>query len=294
MTKERFLLVDGNFLMFQSFYASLNSRGPLMQDSHGRSTNGVHVFLMTLKKVIDYVNPHYLFIAFDAFGKTKRHELYDEYKAGRTKAPEEIFDQFRYIKQILTSFNIRWFEQVGDEADDLIATLSQIDGPAKFIYSKDQDLLQLVNEETNVIYKTKAGDFDLYSLDNFEYFHQIKPHQIPDLKGLAGDSSDNIKGVAGIGPKGAINLINTYGSIESIYENIDKIKGATQKKLIDGKNDALFCKDLTKLNKCVNMDKQIDGYSIVKINVEKGLAELNNFDLAAAISKYKNLFKIIK
>ncbi|WP_308506967.1 5'-3' exonuclease [Mycoplasma zalophidermidis] len=283
---EKFLLIDGNFLLFQSFYASYHPSRSIMTDMNGKTTNGVHVFLMTLHKILEYINPQYLFIAFDAHGKTYRHDLYDDYKAGRTKAPEIIFEQFAIIKEILTSLNIKWFEQVGDEADDLIATLSKIKDVDKYIYSKDQDLLQLVCEDTSVIFKNKEGDFDLYTKDNFEQIHNIKPSQIPDLKGLAGDTSDNIKGVAGIGKVGALKLINTYGSIEEIYRNIDKIKGATKQKLINGQDDALFCKKLTILNTNVSMNTELSFYSCSKIDLNIGLEVMKKYSLNTAFSKW--------
>ncbi|TQC54003.1 5'-3' exonuclease [Mycoplasmopsis mucosicanis] len=286
MRKNTFLLIDGNFLMFQSFYASYAmSNGNMMNDYNGRSTNGVHVFLMTLSKIIDYVEPTHLFIAFDAFGKTKRHEKYDDYKAGRTKAPAEIFEQFKYIKEILSAFNIQWLEQVGDEADDLIATLAQNKDALNIIYSKDQDLLQLVNENTYVLFKDKYGEFDCYTDNNFESYFNLQPYQIPDFKGLAGDSSDNIKGVVGIGKIGAIKLINQYENIENIYKNIDEIKGATKQKLINGKDDAFFCKGLTILNTQVNMNTNLDDYLMSKINKKQGNAKLDEFGLQTAKRK---------
>ncbi|MCR8966271.1 5'-3' exonuclease [Mycoplasma zalophidermidis] len=288
---EKFLLIDGNFLLFQSFYASYHPSRTVMKDKNGNTTNGVHVFLMTLHKILEYINPEYLFIAFDAHGKTHRHDLYDDYKAGRTKAPEIIFQQFTIIKDILTNLNIKWFEQVGDEADDLIATLASIKNVNKYIYSKDQDLLQLINQNTNVIYKNKDGNFDLYTNDNFEQIHKIKPSQIPDLKGLAGDSSDNIKGVLGIGKIGALKLINTYGSIEGIYQNIEKIKGVTKQKLIDGKSDALFCKKLTILNTNVSMNTELSYYSCTQLNVNKGLEAMEKYSLNTAFSKWLSFLK---
>ncbi|QBF34351.1 5'-3' exonuclease [Mycoplasmopsis phocirhinis] len=290
MIKPKFLLIDGNFLLFQSFYASYAKYGASMQDNQGRSTNGVHVFFLTLHKILNYIQPQYLFIAFDAHGKTKRHLLYKDYKAGRTKAPEIIHEQFSYVKQILTAFNIKWFEQIGDEADDLIATLAQIDDVEKYIFSKDQDLLQLVDKDTSVIYKNNVNEFDLYTMSNFEYFHKIKPHQIPDLKGLAGDNSDNIKGVNGIGKIGAIKLIQQYGSLENIYQNINNIKGATKTKLELGYEDAKFAKSLTILNKNVEMNLDIAFYSVANVNIENGIKELQNFNLNSVIQKW-NEFK---
>ncbi|AIA29775.1 5'-3' exonuclease [Mycoplasmopsis californica] len=286
---KKFLLVDGNFLMFQSFYASYMPNIQLMTDSQGRSTNGVHVFMMTLHKLIKYINPDYLFIAFDAHGKTKRHEQYEDYKAGRSKAPTIIFEQFAIIKDILSSWNIKWFEQEGDEADDLIATLCKNSTANNYIYSKDQDLLQLVDANTEVIFKSKEGFFDTYNIYNFENYHGILPSQIPDYKGLAGDSSDNIKGVNGIGSIGAKKLINTFGSIENIYANISQLKGAIKQKLIAGEKDAFFCKSLTTLNKEVIMNSELDFYSVKKIDKNQGLNKMMEYELNSTIIRWKRI-----
>ncbi|BAP00797.1 DNA-directed DNA polymerase [Mycoplasmopsis californica HAZ160_1] len=286
---KKFLLVDGNFLMFQSFYASYMPNIQLMTDSQGRSTNGVHVFMMTLHKLIEYINPDYLFIAFDAHGKTKRHEQYEDYKAGRSKAPTIIFEQFAIIKDILSSWNIKWFEQEGDEADDLIATLCKNSTANNYIYSKDQDLLQLVDANTEVIFKSKEGFFDTYNIYNFENYHGILPSQIPDYKGLAGDSSDNIKGVNGIGSIGAKKLINTFGSIENIYANISQLKGAIKQKLIAGEKDAFFCKSLTTLNKEVIMNSELDFYSVKKIDKNQGLNKMMEYELNSTIIRWKRI-----
>ncbi|WP_036437930.1 5'-3' exonuclease [Mycoplasmopsis gallinarum] len=293
MNKSKFLLVDGNFLMFQSFYASYNpyTMNSLMKSPEGIYTNGVHVFLLSLTKLIDFIKPDYLFVAFDAQGKTKRHENYEGYKAGRTKAPEIIFEQFNLIKQILTGLNVKWFEQIGDEADDLIATLAQNKNTENYIFSKDKDLLQLVNENTSVIsHNKKTGEFELINLDNFKNLIGILPYQIPDFKGLAGDSSDNLKGVEGIGEKTAIKLLNEYETLENLYNSIDLIKGKTKEKLLLDKESAFFCKSLAILNRNVQMDKEILKYAnFIYFNNADGKELLKKHNLKVA---YNFLFKV--
>ncbi|WP_027120860.1 5'-3' exonuclease [Mycoplasmopsis lipofaciens] len=291
MKKEPFLLIDGNFLMFQSFYASYNpyNEQKLMHSPQGITTNGVHVFLMTLFKLIKEVKPQYLFIAFDAFGKTKRHEKFSEYKAGRIKAPEIIFEQFTLIKKILTKMNIKWFEQVGDEADDLIATLAQNKNTYNYIFSKDKDLLQLVNENTSILKVMKTSSyttgFELINNTNFKNLMGIEPWQIPDFKGIAGDASDNLKGIPGIGTKGAIKLINEFHSLEEIYENIDSIKGKIKEKLINGKSEGFLCKELALLNRNVNMNLNINDYKI-NINEKEGSKILEDYNLITVLKKF--------
>ncbi|EGV00291.1 5'-3' exonuclease [Mycoplasmopsis columbina] len=272
--KENFLLIDGNLLMFQSFYASYNPNNInyLMKSPKGIYVNGVHVFLISLAKLIEAFDPKYLFIAFDANGKTKRHNEFEGYKSGRNKAPEIIFEQFALIKDILTGLNIKWFEQIGDEADDLIATLAKTKETNNIIFSKDKDLLQLVNENTIIAQNAKNEyGYRIVNLDNFETIFGILPSQIPDFKGLAGDASDNLTGVNGIGDKGAVKLLNEFGSLENIYQNIEQIKGKQKEKLLNDKNNAFLCKKLALLNKDVDMDTNIKNYEhFLYTNNEKG------------------------
>ncbi|VEU75728.1 DNA polymerase I [Mycoplasmopsis maculosa] len=293
---KKFLLIDGNYLMFQSFYASYNSKFPnnLLRSPDGRSANGVHIFLQTFFKVLKYFKPSHLFVAFDAHGKTKRHELFNEYKSGRNKAPEIIFEQFEIIKEILTSMNVKWFEKVGDEADDLIATLATKNKEFdNLIFSKDKDLLQLVNENTSIIKVLKdKNNFTYYELDTLKNFfenYNINPFQIPDYKGLAGDSSDNLKGVNGIGEKKAISLLNEFNTLEEIYNNIGKLKGKTVEYLLNDKENAFFCKKLAILNKNVEMNNDIDFYA-VNINIQNSFNIFKKFGLNLAA---ENLKKII-
>ncbi|MCE6090826.1 5'-3' exonuclease [Mycoplasmopsis agalactiae] len=289
------LLVDGNFLIFQSFYASYNKYNPnsVLVAKDGTTTNGVHVFFQTLFKLIKFYKPTHMFIAFDAKGKTKRHEEYDDYKAGREKAPEIIFEQFDLAKKILSAMNIKWFEKVGYEADDLIATIAKHNSQFNnYIYSKDKDLLQLVNENNSIIkIIKKVGNFTEYQLETINEFvdiYGINPNQIPDYKGLAGDSSDKLKGVAGIGPKKAISLLNEFGTLEAIYENIYKISGKTKEYLENDCESAHFCKRLAILNSDVEMDTNIEDYKII-LNQDEAIAILREFGFDGVLDTYVNV-----
>ncbi|WP_029512898.1 5'-3' exonuclease [Mycoplasmopsis iners] len=285
--QKKLLLIDGNLLMFQSFYASYNpyNLDNLMTSPKGITTNGVHVFLVTLAKLLNYVQPDYLFVAFDAHGKTKRHEQYKAYKSGRNKAPEIIFDQFALIKEILSKINVNWLEKLGDEADDLIATLAKKSDMENYIYSKDKDLLQLVDSHTVVLKNSKEYyGYDEINIDNFKEIYGIKPNQIPDFKGLAGDSSDNLIGVSGIGEKGAVKLINEFGSLDKIYEQIDNIKGKTKEKLLNDKASAFMCKDLATLNFDVDMDFNWENYAkFLKGDLAQGIELLEEHGLHKAM-----------
>ncbi|MEA4115593.1 5'-3' exonuclease H3TH domain-containing protein [Mycoplasma sp. 744] len=286
---KKFLLVDGNLLLFQSFYASYNPYQKNMISPEGITTNGVHVFLITLCKLLNYLKPDYLFIAFDANSKTKRHQIYQNYKSGRNKPPEIIFEQFDLIKIILNKLNIEWLEKNGEEADDLIATLVNNNNCQNFIFSKDKDLLQLVDNNTCIIKTNREKDtFELINLENFKSIYNINPIQIPDFKGIAGDNSDNLPGVQGIGDKGAIKLLNEFNTLEDIYNNIELVKGKTKEKLLSNKNSAFLCKTLAILNKNVDMELNLDKYSnFLKNNIVEGL----NFLSLHGLNKAKEYIK---
>ncbi|WP_416738120.1 5'-3' exonuclease [Mycoplasmopsis meleagridis] len=281
---EKFLLIDGNLLLFQSFFASYNpySQANLMKSPLGITTNGVHVFLITLAKLINYFQPKYLFIAFDANAKTKRHQMYSDYKSGRNKAPEIIFEQFFLIKDILKKLNIAWEEKEGDEADDLIASLSSKFKTDNYIYSKDKDLLQLVKENISIVRNNKEHNFEIINEENFRFFYGFNPEQVADFKALAGDSSDNLPGVNGIGDKGATKLINEYGNLENIYENLDSIKGKLKEKLTKDKDQAFLCKNLALLNKNVEMNHNLNFYANYLNNADEGFLFLEKHGLNKA------------
>ncbi|WP_406615886.1 5'-3' exonuclease H3TH domain-containing protein [Mycoplasmopsis hyopharyngis] len=263
MKKDNFLLVDGNLLMFQSFYASYNPYFQVLQNANGVTTNGIHVFFMTLFKLIKKVEPKYLFVAFDSPGdKTWRSQEFSEYKAGRQKAPEIIFEQFQWTKKILSSLAIPWIEKKGDEADDLIATLStHNEGTNNIIYSKDKDLLQLVNSNTSILkYDSFNHEYIQINHENFFDIFELEPSQIPDFKGLSGDSSDNLKGVKGIGDKTAIKLLNKYHTLENIYDHIDELSASVKTKMLSEKPSAYMCKKLAILNHNVDIPKIASHY----------------------------------
>ncbi|MBW0594526.1 5'-3' exonuclease [Mycoplasmopsis anatis] len=260
--KNKILLVDGNYLMFQSFYGTYSPNGYIMSSTKGVPTNGTHMFFMILFNLINSLNPTHIFIAFDAPGKTKRHDIYPEYKDGRSKAPEEIFIQFNHVKQILSELNIQHNELVGYEADDLVGTLSKNLSGRKMIYSRDKDLLQLVSKDTTVIFKdNKIKDYAIITDDNFKEIYEIQPFQIPDFKGLAGDSSDNLHGIRGIGEKTAIKLINKYGSLENILQNLNNLSPSISLKIKNDIESGIMCKKLAIINTQVQeISKNDDDY----------------------------------
>lgn len=256
---KKIVLVDGNNLLFRSYYATAYT-GNIMRNKEEFPTNGVYGFVNMINKIIYDEKPEYMMVAFD-IGKTFRHEKYERYKDGRRETPDDLKVQFPVAKKILTAMGIKYLECAGYEADDIIGTISMwCEKDPEYealIVSSDKDLLQLISDET-VVKLLKTKDYIWMDKKTFNDTYGFDPIHMIDLKALMGDSSDNIPGVKGIGEKGAIKLVSEYKTIDNIYENIDKIKGATQIKLIDGKEDAYYSKDLVTIYREVPLDITFD------------------------------------
>ena len=242
---KKVILVDGNNLLFRSYFATAYS-GNMMKNSKGFPTNGLYGLVNMLNKIIREEKPEYMLVAFDK-GKTFRHEKYLDYKGGRNETPDDLKKQFSVAKKLVPLMGIKCFEIDNYEADDIIGTYSKMAliNPEfeTTIVSSDKDLLQLINEETEVKL-LKQKDYIRMNEETFMDTYGIKPIRMIDLKGLMGDASDNIPGVKGIGEKTALKLLQEYDSLENVYDNIDNIKGATKQKLIDGKESAFMSKDI--------------------------------------------------
>lgn len=267
---KKIVLVDGNNLLFRSYYATLYT-GNIMRNKDGFPTNGVYGFVNMINKIVNDEKPEYMMVAFD-IGKTFRHEKYERYKDGRKETPDDLKVQFPIAKKILAAMGIKYLECAGYEADDIIGTVSMwCEKDPEYealIVSSDKDLLQLISDETTVkLLKTK--DYILMDRKTFNETYGFEPIHMIDLKALMGDASDNIPGVRGIGEKGAIKLVSEYTTIENIYANINNIKGATQTKLIDGEEDAYYSKDLVTIYREVPLDASFDDLKYKNCNIEE-------------------------
>ena len=255
---KKVILVDGNNLLFRSYYATAY-KGSILRNSKGFPTNALFGFINMLNKIISEENPSYMMIAFDK-GKTFRHEKYKEYKDGRKETPDELKKQFPVAKEIAKAMGIPCFEIDEYEADDIIGTFAkEVDLNDNFIatiISSDKDLLQLISDDVEVKL-LKSNDYIRMNKNTFIETYGFTPEKITDLKGIMGDASDNIPGVKGIGEKGAISLIQKYGKIENIYNNIEEIKGKTKEKLLNDKENAFFSKELATIYKDVPIDKDL-------------------------------------
>ena len=287
---KKIILVDGNNLLFRSYYATSYS-GVIMKNSKGFPTNGLYGFINMINKIIEEEKPNYILVAFDK-GKTFRHEKYSEYKAGRREMPEELKLQFPKAKEVLDAMGIKHFEIDNYEADDIIGTLAKtVDMEDKFIatiISSDKDLLQLISKEVEVkLLKTKG--FIRFDEKTFKDTYGTTPIHMIDLKALMGDASDHIQGVKGIGEKTAINLLTKYQSLDNVYEHLNEIGGKTKEKLEQGKDDAYIRYNLATIYKevpipfsledCIYKGMNIKDYKDILEELEfKSLLKKINFE----------------
>ena len=245
--KDTFLIVDGNSLMYRAFHAL-----PLM-DADGIYTNSIYGFLSMLLKVIREQNVQYLAVCFDEHAPTFRHTIYADYKAGRAATPDELKQQFVTIGPLLDEMGIRHYSLAGWEADDLLGTLSLKageQGVLPLLLTGDRDALQLVDGTTELMF-TRKGISETVRFTPGTVYEEygFTPAQVTDWKGLAGDSSDNIPGVPGVGDKTAVKLLQEYGTLEAILENAGSIKGKLGEKLVTWADQARFCKELATIRR---------------------------------------------
>ena len=249
---KKLVVIDGNSILNRAFYGIMGNK--MLMTNDGTYTNAVYGFLAIMFKMLEDENPEYLAIAFDVKAPTKRHELYSDYKGTRHGMPDELKVQVPLIKEVLTAMNIKLYEKEGYEADDILGTLAKFgeeNGLEVKLLTGDRDSFQLASNKTTImIPHTKQGktETDYYDRNKVFEVYGVEPKQMIEVKGLMGDSSDNIPGVAGIGEKTALSLIKKYGSIDGVYKAIDEknpeIKGKTLEKLVNGKESAYLSKTL--------------------------------------------------
>ena len=279
--KDTFLLVDGNSLMHRAFHAL-----PLM-DADGIYTNAVYGFLSMLLKVIKEENVQYLAVCFDEHGPTFRHTVYADYKAGRKETPPELRQQFGTILTLLDSMGIRRFSLQGWEADDLLGTLSLKGaeaGAAPLLLTGDRDALQLVGGGTELMF-TRKGISETVRFTPSKVYEEygFTPDQVTDWKGLAGDSSDNIPGVPGVGDKTAVKLLQEYGSLDSVLENAERIKGKLGEKLKTYAEQARFSKELATIRRDAPVAFSLSACALP--DLKKGIPALEKLKLNSIIRR---------
>ena len=267
---EKFVLIDGNSIMNRAFYGIMGSK--MLTTKDGKYTNAIYGFLAILFKLIEDVKPEYMAVAFDLKAPTARHKMYEGYKANRKGMPDELAEQMPIIKEILRAMNIDIIEKEGYEADDVIGTLSRYgekQGLEVIILSGDRDTFQLATDKVTIrIPRTKGGktETDLFDRNKIIETYKIEPKQLIDVKGLQGDTSDNIPGVPGVGEKTALNLIQKYGSIENLYEKVEKgeddLKGKQREKIAENKELAVLSKTLGTINLEVPIEDTLENFKV--------------------------------
>ncbi len=256
--KEEIYIIDGSAYIYRAYHAV----APL-SNSKGMQTHAVFGFINILRRLLREKNPRYLAVAFDSRGPVFRHDIYREYKANRPPMPADLAEQIPYIKQYVAAANIRVLEQAGVEADDLIASAVrslQRAGYKVIIVSGDKDLLQLISDDVVMWDPMKDKFMDALEIRRK---YNVTPAQLLDCFSLIGDSSDNVPGIAGIGPKTAERLINQFGSLDGIYENIEVLAQAKMvERLIGGRSSAYLAKELIRLKADVPVPEELADYAL--------------------------------
>jgi len=283
---KKLVLIDGNALIYRAYYAL-----PPFKTKKGQLVNAVYGFASILFKVIKELKPDYLVATFDLDGPTFRNVEYKEYKAKRVKPPQELYDQIPLIKELVRALDIPIYEKIGFEADDVIGTIVEKLKKQKFkkiIITGDLDTLQLVDKQTE-IHTPKKGikDTAIYDVKAIKERYGLTPEQIVDFKGLRGDPSDNIPGVAGVGEKTAIQLIKQFGSLEKLYQNLPQrdLNLKLKAKLLEYKEDAFFSQYLATIKKDVPIDFNLKKCSCGKFNHSKVIKLLEKLGFKSLIKR---------
>lgn len=283
---KKLVIIDGKSVFYRGYYAMGN-----LSLEDGTPTGGVYGFASLAFEVIRKLKPDYVVVAWDKKGTStaKRSAIYPEYKAGRKKAPDDFYEQIPLLKDFLKTLGWPLFETDGYEADDILGTLAvqanKLGIEANLITS-DLDMLQLIDENTKVFaMKRGFSDIEEFDLEYFENKYGLKQSQFLDLKALQGDSSDNIPGVPGIGPKTATQLLQEFFTLEGIYENLEKIKPAWQKKLEAGKDSAFMSKKIAEIFLDAPVELNFEDADIHNFNYEEVLKMLRKLEFNSLVRK---------
>lgn len=273
MAKEKLVLIDGNSVAYRAFFAMHHQLDQFVNGA-GLHTNAIYSFKRMLESIMDREQPTHALVAFDAGKTTFRHSFFEEYKAGRAKTPGEFREQLPYIRELVTDFGIKYYELANYEADDIIGTLATEADEAGYqvsIYSGDRDLTQLASDNVTVKVTLKGvSELEEYTPEHIAEKYQLTPNQIIDMKGLAGDKSDNIPGVTKVGEKTAIKLLTQFGTVEGVYEHIDELKASKMKEnLINDKEQALLSKRLATIDRHAPIEITLADTKCQPVEVEK-------------------------
>lgn len=290
--RKRFVIIDAMALAYKAYFAFINR--PLTTTS-GEPISAVFGFLNQLFKIIEDTKPDYLAVAFDSKEKTFRHEMYEKYKSSRSEMPEDMIPQIHRIKEIVGAFNFPLYIAPGYEADDLIGTAvkkAEALGLEAFAVTPDKDYIQLITDNIKVVKPGKSND-EINIIDTSKVLEEygFSPIQMIDYLALVGDSSDDIPGVAGIGPKSALPLITEFGTVENIYENLDSIsKKGIKTKLENSKDNALLSKKLATIVTDAPLEFNIESTKFESPDTTKLYSIFAALEFKTFISKSRKMF----
>ena len=294
--KKKFVIIDAMAIAYKAYFAFINN--PL-SNSKGEPTSATYGFLLQLFKIIEETRPDYLAVAYDSKEKTFRHEMYDLYKSSRSTMPEDMVPQIHRIREVVEKFEIPLYILPGYEADDIIGTAVKIaekEGLEAFAVTPDKDYVQLVSENIKLAKPGKSSDkMEIVDFEKVKENYGFEPLQMIDYLALVGDSSDDIPGVAGVGPKTATPLIQQYGSVEGIYENIEAIeKKGLKNKLIENKDNALLSKELASIYTSVPMDIDIKKCKFEKPNIDELVKLFADLEFKNFGNRIQKIFDVTK
>ena len=283
------MIIDGNNLLYRAYFATANAPQNQLHSSDGTPTNGVFAFAKILKKMLEVYKPTHLVVALDKGKKSFRNEIDPNYKATRKPAPEDLGKQFSLLRLMLSEMNIKYIELDEYEADDIAGTIVKklediypSDSLEIHLVTNDKDYYQLCSPQTSIEVPKTLGNIITMTPEKLKSEMDLVPSQIIDLKALAGDPSDNIPGVHGIGEVTATKLLKQYKTIAGIYENIDSIKGAVKNKLIKDEQNCFLSKTLATIKTDVPIDISLDDFTL-KINRENANAFFKKYEMNSLI-----------
>ena len=291
---DKLVLIDGNSIMNRAFYGIMGSK--MLTTKDGIYTNAIYGFLAILFNILDDIKPEYIGVAFDVKGKLKRKELFEDYKANRHGMPEELAQQMPIIKDVLRAMNIDILEKEGYEGDDILGTLAKFgekNGLDVTILSGDRDTFQLASDHITIrIPRTRAGKTETENYNKAKVIEEygLEPKQLIEVKALQGDTSDNIPGVPGIGPKTAQSLIQKYHSVKELYDKIEKgkddLKGKQRENIISNKEKAELSRTLGEIDTKVPLDISLENLKVEEWDKPKVLELFEKLSFQRYIDKF--------
>ncbi|MBU1953652.1 hypothetical protein KKH03_01620 [Patescibacteria group bacterium] len=291
---KKLILIDGNAILHRAYHSL-----PPFKTTKGEITNAIFGFLRMLIDIYIKIQPDYLGIAWDRKAPTFRHEKYAEYKATRVAPPEDLYPQLPRLKEVLKAFNIPMMEQDGFEADDLLgAAANKAEKEADLetlIVTGDQDAMQLVSDKTHIMAPIKGiSEVKMFDPAAVKEKYGIRPDQIIDYKALCGDTSDNIPGVPGIGPKNATQLLRKYNDLDNIYAHLAELPDGQKAKLEAGKQSAYMSRELATIDRGAPVQFNLEDLQTHDINypaVEKLFNELEFRTLGKKLEQLKDIIR---